>query len=541
MFSWKEFEKTKNILSRSGGTRYRDDWGQHHISIGPIDLMDWMELLKDDLGFFTLSEIVGIDHGNHHFELVYHLLNMGTHQRLNVHVEALDGEVIPSVVRFFANAAWAEREQFEMLNIKFDEEKEGLLLPQGQKNFPLRKQSQTQTWPREDVADFPALRFNPNKSEPPFPEESYQWRRYDLLSPVTRGHFEWMVCFDPLKVVDSRPRIGFHHRGIEKLLETKNIFQTLQLVDTINLSSAPTYSITWAKTIEEMYRIKIPERAQAIRIIMLELARIADHLGILGTLCLQMKFDEYKHFLNAREKVCELFEKYSGHRNGIGVARIGGVQDDLPHGWTVEYQAVANVLTKNLRIVHYALISNTTFRSKLQAEPVNAQSVLQWGITGPAMRATGLNFDLRKSQPFYFYQDIDFDIPVGINGTMYDRYLIRFEEIFQSLRIITQVIDNLPLGDVLSQHYSGPYLELVKQFESFESPRQWHYCGLEGPGGETGFLVRFDQGITPARIKLKTPGFFMAQALNVFVKGLREDQLPTCLISLGLSHWEMDR
>ena len=428
-----------------------------------------------------------------------------------------------------------------MLGLAFDRATPGLLLPQGQKNFPLRKKSDVKTWPEEKTLEFPKLRMNPNKSEAPYPEESYQWKQFDIFSPVSGGNFEWLVCFDPAKVVDSRLRVGFHHQGLELFLQNKDILQVLQLVDKINISAAPNYSIAWAKTIEEMFRIKIPERAQAIRIVMLELARIADHLTVLSEICRNAGQNEFTLFINAREKIYELFEKFCGHRQGLGIARIGGVKEDLPHGWIVEYQAVVEILSKNLRLIHKSLISQKNFRSHTDGDPVNAQSVLQWGVTGPTMRAAGLNFDLRKSQPFYFYQDIDFDIPVGIHGAIYDRYLIRYEEINQSFRIITQVIDNLPLGDFINGMYDKNYLELIKLFEGADAPTQWHYGALETPNGEAGFLLDFNGTAKPARLKLKTPGFAVAQALHVFAKGLREDQLATCLASLNLSRWEMDR
>jgi NADH-quinone oxidoreductase subunit C/D len=541
MFSWKEFEKTKEILSHVGGRRYKDEWVQHHLTIRPNELLDWMEFLKEDLGFFTMSEMVAHEKEDDQFEIVYHLLNMGSHQRLNLHLIVNRGEVIPSVVEAFPHADWMEREQQEMVNLTFNQKKAALILPAGQKNFPLSKTRGTTPWPIEASQKIPELRYNPNKSEAPYPEESYQWKMYDLASPMTQGNFEWMVCFDPQKVVESRLRIGFHHQGLEQLLESKDIFQIIQLVDKVNLSAAPNFSIAWAKTIEEMFRIKIPERAQAIRIVMLELARIADHLTVLTSICQAANQDEFKLFINAREKIYELFEKFSGHRHGIGITRVGGLKEDLPHGWIVEYQSVSEVLAKTLRVTHRSLLSQANFRSLLDGEDVTAQSVLQMGVSGPAMRAAGLNFDLRKSQPFYFYRDIDFDIPVGIHGSSFDRYLVRYEEIFQSLRIITQVIDNLPLGEVLPELFDKNYLELHKVFETLDQPREWHYGSLESSSGEAGFLVKFESGLVPARIKMKTPGFSIAQALPIFAKGLTQEQLLISLASLGLSRWEMDR
>jgi NADH-quinone oxidoreductase subunit C/D len=466
---------------------------------------------------------------------------MGSHQRVNLHLFVNENEVVPSVISFFSNADWMEREQAEMLNIIFDTMKMPLILPKGQNFFPLRKKNIFEDWPEEITQNVPTLNYNPNKSEEPYPEEKYKWQTYDLLSPETMGNFEWMVCFDPIKVVDSKVNIGFHHQGLEKLLENKDIVQIMQLVDKINLSSSPHYSVAWTKTLEEMFRIKIPERAQAIRIIMLELSRIADHLTVLSSVCIESGQNEFRLLLNAREKVLELFEKYSGHRQGMGFSKIGGVKEDLPHGWIAEYQAVADILSKNLLIIHNSLISQRNFRHHLEGEPVNAQSILQWGVSGPAMRAAGLNFDLRKSQPIYFYQDIDFDIPVGIHGSIYDRYLIRYEEIFQSLRIITQVIDNLPLGEVISVLFDKNYLEFFDSLPSISQVRLWHYSSIESPAGEAGFLIKLEGANKPERIKIKTPSFTIAQALSVFVQGSRKDQLSACMASLGISRREMDR
>jgi NADH-quinone oxidoreductase subunit C/D len=523
MFNWKDFEKAKEILSHFGGRRYLDERGQHHLRIRPQELLDWIEFIKEDLGYFTLVEMAGLQMSAGSLELNYHFLNMGTHQRLNLHLLVKTGEIVPSVNKFFSHADWMEREQSELLGITFDQEKSPLLKGEALDLVP------------------PPLRYNPNKSEAPYPEESYQWKSYDLFSPVTKGSFEWMLCYDPQKVVDSKMHIGFHHQGFEEILKTKNILQTFHLVDKVNLSAAPTYSIVWAKTLEEIFRIRIPERAQALRIVLLEMARIADHLTVLASICMECGQSEAKTYLDAREKIYELFEKFSGHRHGLGNSCVGGMKEDLPHGWIVEYQNVERVLNKTLHTVFNSLIGQRRFRDLLDGEPVNAQSILQWGVNGPAMRAAGLNFDLRKSQPFYFYQDIDFDIPVGIHGTIYDRFLIRNEEIFQSLRITTQVIDNLPLGEVISDSYNKNSMEMWEILRTLPESKEWHYSAVEAPSGEAGFLVRLDSSHNPLQIKMKTPGFTLAQAMPIFVKGLREEQVGPSFASLGLSPKETDR
>lgn len=544
MFSWKKFEKTKEILSHMGGKHYYDRWGQHHLELRPVHLLDWIKFLKEDLDYLNLTELAALDHGTERefrFEVVYHLLSMGTHQRINLHLYLNQGEKIPTIVQFFPHAEWLEREQAEMLGLVFESKQEVLLLPPGQSNYPLRKDTVFLEWPEVVESELPTLRYNPNKSEAPYPEESYIWKKYGPMAPETLGNFEWMVCFDPDKVVDSKVQVGFHHQGLELLLQQKDLFQILALADKVNLSLAPHYSIAWSKAVEDMFRIKIPERAQALRIVFLELARVADHLSVLGSICYHSQLNEFSLLINAREKIYELYEKYSGFRHGVGIVKIGGIQEDLPPGWIIEYQTVAEVLSRNLRLIHNSLTGQQRFHKILEGESVNAQSVLQAGVSGPAMRAAGLNFDLRKSQPFYFYQDIDFDVPVGIHGTGHDRYLIRLEEIFQSLRIITQVIDNLPLGGTINDQLNKNYLELKEYFSTMDKPQTWHYSALETPAGEGGFLVQFKDDFKPSRLKLKTPSFMIAQALPIFVRGLKEEQLKTCLASLGLSRWEIDR
>ncbi len=193
MFSWKEFDRAKNILSETGRGQYHEALGQHHVAVRPKNLLRWMEFVSEDLGFLVLLDMTCIDSGptaERRFELVYHLLNMGSHQRLNLRVSLSDGEVVPSVRKFFSHADWLEREQAEMFQIRFDSSPAGLLLPEGQKNFPLRKNAVIRGWPLSGEKLLPKNRTNPNKSETPYPEESWVWKRYPITAKETQGNFE---------------------------------------------------------------------------------------------------------------------------------------------------------------------------------------------------------------------------------------------------------------------------------------------------------------------------------------------------------------
>jgi NADH-quinone oxidoreductase subunit C/D len=542
MFNLSGFSQTKNIFKESGAG-YWDSLGQHHVEIRPKELLRWMELCRDDLGYLTLVDITGFDHGILHagfrFEMVYQLMSMGQHQRLNLHVSFNADEVLPRVTGFFANADWQEREQKELLNLTYNQAAGELLLPAPARNFPLLKQTLSTEvhWPLEKKRSLPVLAFNPNKSEAPYPEESYHWEAHDIFSAHTQGLFEWQICFDPQRVVTSNIFIGYHHQGMEKLLEQRHWWQVMQLVDKLQLGAAPTYSMVWAKALEEVLDITLPERAQAIRMVMLELARVAEHLTVLAEICQGLGCDEMRLFIDAREKLYELFEKYCGHRQGIGIVQLGGLRQDLPHGWIIEYQGIAEIVKKAIYLVHHSLMGQSKFRENLELSPISPQAILKWGVTGPVMRASGLNFDLRKSQPIYFYQDVDFDIPVGINGNSYDRYLIRYEEIFQSFRIITQVLDNLPLGEITLAEYNLNYASLM----NIKLPVLWHYSSLESPNGEAGITFLAKGESHPARIKFKTPSFTMAQALPSFLTGTTREQLQANLASFGMRRFEIDR
>jgi len=524
------FEKTKYLFSEIGFDQYWTTNEIHNIRIRPRELLRWMNFLKSDLDYLILLDVMGVENqfakNDHRFdiELIYILFNMSSHERIIIHLNFDLDEVVPTLSDFFPHAKWLEKEQAQKLKILFVNRNDYLY------QFNEKDQS---------IDDLPIIRKNPNKSEKPYPEENWIWKKYDIFSPRTTGLFNLQICFDPTQVVDVNVHRGFFHRGVEKLLQTKTWQHVGKLIDPLMNSTSPNLSMIWYRMIEDLVEIKIPERAQALRIMLLEISRILEHLSVIAEMLRLMSLEQYRYVLDAREKLLELMEKYSGHRWGLFSVNLGGVSDDLPMGWLAEYQSISKIILKNLKIVHQSLVSNREFRQKLLGPVVDSRTILEWGVSGPAMRAAGLNFDLRKSKPFYFYQDIDFDVPVGLYGTSYDRYLIRFEEIYQSFRILTQVLDNLPLGDV---RISAEFIE--QQLFSAKSTIKeevWIYNSLETSNGENGLLVSMHNDFSPLNLKIKSSSFGMSQALKVFLRGLKEDQLEVTITSLGLKKSEIDR
>lgn len=535
MFSASEFARTGNILRQGGELQLDEHSGQFHLSIRPTELLNWVEFLLEDLNFFILSDIVVVDHlhknSRWRFEINYQFHNMENHQRLHLHVMARADEIIPSLVSYYPHAEWKEAEQGEMFGLRFGHSSPHLLLPEEGNLAPMRKDFSGGEWPIQKPKSLPRVRVNPNRSESPYPEESYRWKEFSLLSPETLGNFSWQVCFDPKTAVDSRVEIGNYHMGLEKILEKKSPLQILRSIDSLNPLCSPTLGILWARLYEEIHGCKIPERAQAIRMVLLELSRISSHLTILSRMTQKLGYTEAKLFTDCREKIFEVFESLTGHRQGFGTILFGGLNFDTPHGWLIQYQQVSADVSSMLLFLRKFFLSRGDFQQKLGGPSITAETVLRYSLTGPTLRAAGLNFDLRKSKPFYFYDDVDFDIPVGVEGRMFDRFLILLEEIFQSLRIVDQVVDNLPLGEV----WWDPAPDFEKRFSGFSS------LSLEAPNGELGISAHIVESSEIQRIKLLTPSFSTCQGLSALSYGLTEDQLPVLLESLGINRFELDR
>jgi len=245
----------------------------------------------------------------------------------------------------------------------------------------------------------------------------------------------------------------------------------------------------------------------------------------------KLGYEEAKIFTDCREKIFEVFESLTGHRQGFGTITFGGLTCDTPHGWLIQYQRVSDDVTSMLLLLRKFFLSRKDFQDQLSGPAITSETVLRYSLTGPTLRAAGLNFDLRKSNPFYFYKDVDFDIPVGVEGKMFDRFLILMEEVFQSLRIVDQVVDNLPLGDVLVD----PSPHFMNKFSGFSS------LSLEAPNGELGISVQLQSSEEIQRLKILTPSFSTVQGLNALSYGLTEAQLPVLIESLGINRIELDR
>lgn len=535
MFESTIYQKEKNLLSIVN-QQYLAARDEHHIFCRPHNVINWIRVIKEDLNYLCFIDALILIHPSNtdfDFELDLIVANLESHQRLHLHIQFNKTEIIPNIVHFYPAAMYSLREQADLYDFKFAVPLASLLVTEKNKNVFAEEWTSL-----EKVKAFspPKLPYNPNKSEAPYPQENWRWKHGELYSKDTLGKFEAFYCFDPFKLVDVKVRLGAFFKGIEAELCKKNHKHITYLLEQINPYASPFYSGAWAINLEKILNLQIPERAMGLRIVLWELSRIAEHLFVTYETCHLLELNESLFYLDAYERICELFESLTGNRYGQGMIKIGGSNVDVPAGWIIEFQEFNKLFMKNVLVYHQHLLSNSKFRSLLGHAKVSSHSVLEYGVSGPNLRAAGINYDLRKSRSLYFYQDIDFDVPVGLHGTSFDRYLVRFEEIIQSSRIITQVLDNLPLGEVDLGIAESEWSDNLRT-----RPNEFHYFALEAPNGETGITYVQGEQAEIKRLKIKSPSLFLTQALGEFLRGTDENSVAVALASLGIREREMER
>ena len=259
-----------------------------------------------------------------------------------------------------------------------------------------------------------------------------------------------MVQLDGEKVYRANVELGYLHRCFEKMAETHPYNQVIPYTDRLNYCSAPMNNIGYCKTVEKLLGVEVPKKAQAIRVILCELSRIIDHLVCIGANAVDLgALTGFFHLFTYREKVYTLFEKLCGARLTVAMTRVGGMANDPPPGWFKDVLAVrARKCAVGVDELDTLLTGNKIWIQRTRGVgAISAEEAIEWGYTGPCLRATGVGLDLRKTDPYYGYDQLDFDVPVGTTGDVYDRYLVRVEEMRQSLKIIEQVCKNVPAGD----------------------------------------------------------------------------------------------
>lgn len=374
--------------------------------------------------------------------------------------------------------------------------------------------------------------------------------------PATHGIFQNILQMDGEKIVSGVPTIGYIHRAFEKLAERRPLYQITTLTDRMNYCSSPINNFGWHMTVEKLLQVQVPKRAQYIRVIMMELARITDHLicnSILGVDA--GAFTGFLYVFQQREKVYDIYEEMCGARLTTNMGRIGGMERDLSPKAIGMIKDFIKGFKPVMQEFEALMNRNRIFMDRtVDVGPISAERALEYGFTGPNLRAAGVDYDVRVMNPYSSYEDFKFEIPVGTKGDTYDRFLVRNEEIWQSISIIEQAINNLPEGEYhanASHYYLPPKQEVYRNMEALiyhfkivmgeiDAPVGEVYHSVEGGNGELGFYLVSDGGRTPYRLHFRRPCFIYYQAYPEMVQGTMLSDAILILSSLNVIAGELD-
>lgn len=555
--------------------------GTPTVWIDQRSLKTVLKFLKDEVEkpYKMLYDLCGIDERKRtrrngqpvaDFTIVYHLTSFERNQDIRVKT-ALTGEypTVPSITDIWPSANWYEREVYDMFGIGFSGHPglRRLLMPLSWKGFPLRKEHPARATELEpftlddqmrQIADND-LQFRPEdwglqkQSE----DTDFMFLNLGPQHPGTHGLLRLVLQLDGEDIVDIIPDIGFHHRGAEKMGERQSWHTYIPYTDRIDYLGGVLNNLAYLLPLEKLAGIEIPDRAKVIRIMMSELFRIESHLVWLGTFAQDLgQISPVFFTFNDRERAFDIVSAITGGRMHPSWFRIGGVTNDLPDGWHKMMQDFVDYLPKRIREYEKVIIRNSIFRARTIGIGVyTTEEAIEWGVTGPGLRATGYSFDYRRHRPYSGFEHFEFDIPLGKNGDCYDRSLVRIEEIRQSLRIIQQCINNMPTGDYKSDHPLALPPRKEKTMKDIETlithflavswgpviPAGEAMIPVEGAKGSNGYYLVSDGSTSSYRTRIRTPSFPHVQMTPMISKGYTIPDLLAILGAMDFVLADLDR
>ena len=367
-----------------------------------------------------------------------------------------------------------------------------------------------------------------------------QTRSYTTLNlgpthPATHGIFQNVLKMDGEQIIDAEQTIGYIHRAFEKIAERRPYYQITPLTDRLNYCSSPINNIGWHMTVEKLLGIKTTRRIDYLRIIVMELARIADHLVCNSVIGVDSgALTGFVYVFQERDRIYEIYEEISGARLTTNMGRIGGFERDISEAAIKKIREFVDRLPKILHEFEKLLMRNRIFMDRtIGVGPISADRALNYGFTGPNLRAAGVDYDVRVVDPYCSYSDFDFTIPLGTQGDTYDRFCVRQEELWQSLKLVKAALENLPAGKFqvdAPQFCLPPKEDVYSKMEALiwhfkivmgeiEAPAGEVYHAVEGANGELGFYLVSDGGRTPFRLHFRRPCFIYYQAYPEMIRG----------------------
>jgi NADH dehydrogenase I D subunit len=555
-----------------------DAMGQTTVVCEKGRITDILTFLRDepDLKYDRLNDLTAVDYQDHphrdpsqpRFDVVYQLYSHPNNNRLRVLAQVADDDCrIDSATSVWRGAEWPEREAFDMFGIRFDghQDLRRCLMPHNFEYHPLRKDYPLEGKGERDIIapDDPGFAANPFAGKEEESDDALSSERMVLnlgpQHPATHGTLRLQLELDGERIARCIPDIGYLHTGFEKLGERHTFNQFVTVTDRMNYLSPLCNNIAYAASVELLMGLEVPERANAIRVILWELSRIADHMVWLGTHALDIgAFTVFLYTFEQRERCYNIFELVTGARLTTSYTRIGGLGWDVPENFREVILDFTAQFPDAMQEVERLLTRNRIWIDRTKdIGVISAEDAIDWNMTGPMLRGSGVDYDVRKAEPYLNYADYQFDIPIGENGDTYDRYLVRMEELNQSVRIIEQAIGNLPGGPVKVEDSKIILPEkkdvdfgmesLIHHFKAIMDghgltpPLGDSYLPTESPNGELGFYVVSNGTGYAHRMRVRPPSFMNYQAFSQMVEGLLVSDAIAVLGSFNIIAGELDR
>jgi NADH-quinone oxidoreductase subunit C/D len=527
-------------------------------------ILDVLAGLKShqDLRFTMPLDLWGADYPRREkrFDVLYQLYSIQNNERVRLKVQVAEDEPVPSGVKVLKGLNWFERETWDMYGVRFDGHPNlrRILTHEAFQGHPLRKDyDPAQRWllTEPDVAKLTPI------IDERFKDVDTDYERVTLnlgpSHPATHGTLRIVVTLDGETIIGADQEIGYLHRCFEKMSETHTYQQVIPYTDRLNYCSAIINNVGYCMTVEKLLGLEVPARANQVRLMLSEFMRIADHLVCIGTNLVDMgALTNFWYLFQPREEIYGLIESCCGARLLPSYLRIGGLAIDVPPDFLERAQRLVKMIPRFIDDVEKLVDRNKIFLDRVVGiAPISTEDAIEYGFTGPCLRACGIPFDVRKASPYLGYETYDWDVPVADGGDTYARYLVRMEEMRQSLRILQQAIDRgLPAGPVM---VDNPYVALPpkeKVYNEMESliyhfklimhgiqpPVGETYFQVEGGNGELGFHIVSDGTKNPYRVRVRPPCFPIYQAFGQMITGQTIPDAVAALGSLNIIAGELD-
>lgn len=561
--------------------------GDLSVRVAASRILEVARFLHDDpsAAFDHITDICSADYPDdpERFEVIYHFLSLPHSRRIRIKARVPeDDPAIDSVAGIWQGANFMEREVYDLMGIRFKGHPDlrRILMPEDyEEGYPLRKD-----FPTEGKGWRSRFEFIPRLDEPPVEEVRGEFseeqkrpflagagapsgsggrRTEELLlnmgpqHPSTHGVLRIVLELEGERIVKATPDLGYLHRGVEKLCEGLHYMQIIPHTDRLDYVCSMTNNYAYVRAVEKLLGIRVPERAEYIRTIVAEMQRIIGHLFWLGTQALDIgAMTVFFWTFREREVLLDLFERLCGARLTLNYYRIGGVDSDFTPELVQRLRAFLDAFPARMQEYNELLLSNRIWVARTRhVAVISAEDAINFGLTGPVLRGSGVAYDVRKLEPYGAYDKVDWEVPVGKNGDTYDRYWVRLEEMRQSARIIRQCLDQLPEGPIMAdvpQVIPPPKPKVMRDMESlihhfiiftqgFKPPKGETYCATEAPKGELGFFIISDGSPRPYRLKIRAPSFVHMGAFDHMARGYLIADIITIFGTYDIVMGECDR